>query len=73
MDDANSVSAEQIVHVDIKGDWLLNQNARQMTFEQQNATKITKQFVIFIENYAQDIELTNDKRLILTYQHFDQQ
>ena len=36
--DVTSVSAEQIVHVDVKGDWLLNQNARQMTIELQNAT-----------------------------------
>ena len=34
---------------------------------------ITKLFAIFIENYPKDIELTNDKRLILTYQHFDRQ
>ena len=39
-DDVTSVSAEQIVHVDIKGDWLLNRNARQMTSELQNATEI---------------------------------
>ena len=26
--DVTSVSTEQIVHVDVKGDWLLNQNAR---------------------------------------------
>ena len=36
--DVTSVSAEQTVHVDAKGDWLLNQNARQMTIELQNAT-----------------------------------
>ena len=36
--DVTSVSVEQIVHVDVKGDWLLNQNARQMTIELQNAT-----------------------------------
>ena len=27
-DDVTSVSAEQIVHVDVKGDWLRNRNAR---------------------------------------------
>ena len=43
-DDVTSVSAEQIVHVD--------RNTRQMTFELQNATEITKRFAIFIENYA---------------------
>ena len=36
-DVVTTVSAEQIAHVDVKGDWLLNQNARQMTFELQNA------------------------------------
>ena len=65
-DDVTSVSAEQIVHVDVKGDWRLNRNARQKTFELQNATEITKRCAIFIENYAEDIELTNDKRMILT-------
>ena len=47
-DDVTSVSAEQIVRVDVKGDWILNQNARQMTFELQNATEITNIFAIFI-------------------------
>ena len=50
--DVTSVSTEQIVHVDVKGDWLLNQNARYMKFELQNAIEKTKRFAIFIENYA---------------------
>ena len=50
--DVTLVSAEQIVHLDVKGDWLLNQNVRPMTFELQNATEITKRFATFIENYA---------------------
>ena len=52
IDNVTSVAAEQIVHVYIKGDWLLNWNARQITSELHNAGKITKWFVIFIENYA---------------------
>ena len=51
-DDVTSVSAEQIVRVDVKGDWLLNRNTRQLKSELQNATEITKLFAIFIENYA---------------------
>ena len=51
-DDVTSVSAEQIVHVDVKRDWLLNRNVRHMTFDLQNATEITKRFAIFSENYA---------------------
>ena len=34
-------SAEQIGHVDIKGDWLLNRNARQLRLELQNGMEIT--------------------------------
>lgn len=66
------VSVDHVVHIDVKGNWFLNQNTRQITFELQNATEITKRFTIFIENYAQDFELTNDKRLILIWQHFEQ-
>ena len=51
-DDVTSVSAEQFVHVDVKGDWLLNRNARQMAFELENATEIAKRFATFIENYV---------------------
>ena len=46
--DVTSVSTKQIVCVDVKGDWLLNRNARQITFELQNATELTKRFAIFI-------------------------
>ena len=50
-DDVTSVSVEQIVHVDVKEDWILNWNARQITFELHNATEIINGFAIFIENY----------------------
>lgn len=71
-DDGTLVSVDHVVHIDVKGNWFLNQNTRQITFELQNATEITKRFAIFIENYAQDFEPTNDKRLILIWQHFEQ-
>ena len=51
-DDVTSVFGEQIVHVDVRGDRLLNRNARQMTFALQNATEITKRSAIFTESYA---------------------
>ena len=45
-------SENKIVHVDVRGDRLLNRNARQMTFALQNATEITKRSAIFTESYA---------------------
>ena len=52
IDDTKTVFRDQIVPIQILGDWKITQNARHMTFEVKNCPEIQSKFDVFVKQFS---------------------